>query len=84
MKKIQSKTYQLGAAHERQAIVRHLRRARKSFPEDASEQAAEVLDAIIGWIEKRTARFDAKPGGLQGKKKKTKFSAMVAGPANES
>lgn len=47
-----------GAAAERQAITRHLRRIRKGGATIVD------LDDLLMWIRARHLRYQAKPGGL--------------------
>lgn len=66
MKTTRPRSYQLGAAHERQSIKAHLKRLKlKANPEDSA-----FLLRLILWLDLRTARFTAKPGGLGRRKAK--------------
>lgn len=61
-----SKTYQLGASHERQAIKAYMKRTISKMDWD---NWRSLMTEAIEWIEERTKRFDAKPGGLGRKRK---------------
>jgi hypothetical protein len=66
----QNKTYQLGASHERQAITAYIRRRISRLP--VNVEVRFELGKTLEWIERRTARFDAKTGGLGRKRRAAK------------
>lgn len=61
-----SRTYQLGAAHERQVLVAYLRRRITML------RGHFELTKTLDWVLKRTKRFNAKEGGLGRKRKAAK------------
>lgn len=63
-----SRTYQLGAAHERQAYLQRLKRRVHRMPLE-SEARAELVKELQ-WLYKRTERFDKAEGGLGRRKAK--------------
>lgn len=65
----QNKTYQAGASHERQALKQYLKRAITNM-DDGNWR--EKITGAIDWIDGRTKRFDARPGGLGRKPKAAK------------
>lgn len=71
----QNPSYQRGASEERAAFRRFLQRELKS--QDIPEPTRGFVTYAIAWLEGRTIRFNAKPGGL-GKKPKVKQSLTLS------
>lgn len=70
-----SRTYQLGASHERQAFVAYLRRLRCA--DKTPGDPITMLDMITEWVARRVARFSAKPGGLGRTRKAKSVSGKI-------
>lgn len=71
MKTTRPKSYQMGAAHERQVLVAYLRR-RITLLRGHFE-----LTKTLDWVLARTKRYNAKPGGLQGKRPAKSVSGKI-------
>lgn len=66
-----SRTYQLGASHERQAFVAYLRRLR------CADKTPGDPITMLDMITERVARFSAKPGGLGRTRKAKSVSGKI-------
>lgn len=66
---VRARSYQMGAAHERQSLKAYLKRAITKM-DDGNWR--EKITGALDWIEERTKRFNAKKGGLGRKRKAAK------------
>lgn len=66
------KSYQMGASHERQAYKAHLKR---SIAKMNNDNWREIITGEVDWIDGRTKRFNARPGGLGRKPKAANSTA---------